>query len=353
VGLFSSSGQLLPSNWASVNLSAGLGVGLVGGVDCVADGLGNVYAFSGTTGLTRYDLLGNVLQAFQATGGSQLSMDLAPDECTMDLSVWQSGPAFGGPFNVCTNTNEGTFDWQLIDDMRVLPNWQILQLGDHAARLLDASGQGIRSYGPPPGDTGYFRFLSLDPDGTSFWACCDPYMYRFDIATGQILTQWPSGAGGGSFAVYGPPLLGDANVESDTVSNGAGTAEAFRTRVGYSGPLTRVHLYIDSSATASNAVVGIYSDRSGHPGTLVGQGTIAGVRSGSWNYVDIPSLPVTAGQYYWLAVLDPHGAGTLALRHSGALALGMVSAQHNLTALPAHWSGGSLTPSGSVSAYGS
>jgi hypothetical protein len=354
IGLFDSSGNLLASDWASVPIA---------GVNCVADGFGKVYADGPDSPITKYDLKGEALQTFNVVGGVQFAMDLAPDECTMYYSAWIAPLGFAGPFNVCANTQESANSWQLRDDLRVLPNWQVLLLGDYGARLVDTSGQSIRGYGPPVPGFGDFRNLSLDPDGTSFWACCNvnfaihpnpPYtldVFRFDTNSGHILAEWP--LSGGAIAVYGPPLLGDANVEGTVDSNTAGTAEAFQATAGYSGHLTRLHLWVDSSSTATQVDVGIYSAGLGHPGALQEQGTITNVRPGSWNYVDVPSMSVTAGQRYWIAVLGPSGGGTIRFRDVAGGQPSKTSAQHKLTALPANWSTGKVWASAPMSAYGS
>jgi hypothetical protein len=59
------------------------------------------------------------------------------------------------------------------------------------------------------------------------------------------------------------------------------------------------------------------------------------LRPGSWNYVDLPSMPVTAGQRYWIAVLGTSGGGTVSFRDRRIGGLAETSAQHKLTALPA------------------
>ena len=97
---------------------------------------------------------------------------------------------------------------------------------------------------------------------------------------------WPVPSG--VLDVYGPPLLGDADVETHVDSDTAGTAEAFLTTAGYSGQVSSVHVYVDASSTASRIVVGIYADRNGTPGALQQQATITGLRAGSWNYIDVP-----------------------------------------------------------------
>jgi hypothetical protein len=350
----------------------------------VADGFGNVYVATAPSlveTITKYDIRGTLLQTFNPTsipGVGPFSIDLAPDECTAYYGNWPGGPVDGvfeglGRFNVCTNSQGPFVGTSFVDDLRVLPDWRILTTDDPAASLLDASGRGIRSYYPGGAlftNNDSLRTVSLDSDGKSFWVCCTSVnadvprvdkIFRFDIDSGQLLAAWPAPAFA-SAAAYAPPLLGNANVKSTVDSNTAGTAEAFSTRAGYSGQMTRLHLWVDSSSTASTAIVGVYSNRAGRPGALLTQGTITNPRAGSWNYVDLPSTSVTEGQRYWIAVLAPRGGGVLSFRDARgrhrrlnlALRASETSARHNLSALPAQWPGAASSRSAApLSAYGS
>jgi hypothetical protein len=289
-------------------------------------------------------------------------MDLAPDECTMYYGAFAGDPNGLGPFNVCTNTQESATGWDQIDDLRVLPNGQFIVLDDFRASLLDSSRQLVRSYAPPF-PQGHLRTLSLDPDGTSFWMCCEldlnapgpPFpsdVFRVDIQSGAIIAQWPVNPAG-AIAVYSPPLFGDANVEGTVDSDSPGTAEAFPMTAGYSGHTTRLHLYVDASSKAKNVVVGAYADARGRPGALLEQATITNPKAGSWNYVDIPSTLIAAGKRYWIAVLGPRGGGKVSFRDRAGGARSQTSTQHKLAALPAQWSAGRTWPSSPLSAYGS
>jgi hypothetical protein len=345
VGLFDNSGNLLPSNWAAVT-----------GYHCVADGYGNVYVNGGIEASTvaKYDIKGDLIETFTLPYDTVAppSLDLAPDECTLYYSEGFPLDAIGR-FDVCTNSPETAFAsvGPILDDIRVLPNWQVVGVFDTASNLFDVTGQSIQGYAPPFG-TDTLRSASLDPDGTSVWICCAGGLLRYDINSGSLLSQL-TGIGDLS-AVYGPPLFGNADVAPNVDSNPAGTAEAFLTRVRYSGQMTRLHLYVGSSSTATQAIVGIYSNRLGQPGVLQAQGTIANLRPGSWNYVDLPSMSVTAGQRYWIAVLSPSGGGKVSFRDRRLGGLAFTSRQHQLTALPAHWSSNlrDIRLSGAVSGYG-
>jgi hypothetical protein len=353
VGLFDNAGNRLASNWATV--AAG---------KCVADGLGNVYV--GTSSglfqyvITKYDLAGNPIQMFPLTlrAVQPMGMDLAPDECTMFVGGF-APTAGNGQLNVCTGTQSGP-PWD--EDIRVLPNWQLLMADDGAALLSDQSRQLLASWQGSPSLSSIqsVRQVALDPDGSTFWSCCwsprSPFtiggVARFSLSGSTApLSVWP--ADGTGLNIYGPPLLGNANLASRVDSTRAGSAEAFLKRVRFSGQLTRLHVWLDASTTAQQVVVGIYSNGFGRPATLMGQGTIANVRPGSWNYVDVPSMPVKARQFYWVAVLAPGAGGTAALRDKPFSGISILSAQDHLTALPQHWPGSLWKLSGELSAYGS
>jgi hypothetical protein len=353
VGLFNASGNRLPSNWASLTSDINS--------LCVADGLGHVYVSDPRPDAThatfsKYDLRGDHLATFTVTpvfGLRPLALDLAPDECTMYYGNWNGGHGTYGQFNVCTNTPVASVIPSFaIDDLRVLPDWRVIATDDPSAFLVDASGQFVQSYKPAPLKTADLRFVSLDPDGTSFWLSTidgSRSVFRFDVNSGQQLAAW---TGGGPMAVYGPPLVGNADVAPTVDSNPDGTAEAFARRAQFSGQLTYLRLYLDSSSTASQAIVGVYSDRGGHPRTLLTQATITNIRTGSWNNVHVPPITVTAGQRYWLAVLAPSGAGTISFRDTAGRGRSQTSAGHGLTGLPTRWSGGRTRAIGQLSAYG-
>lgn len=357
VGMFDVQGNALPSQWATATAADH---------DCVADGVGHVYIGTNTpagSSINQYDLEGDLIRTFPAaptggsTGGQPLSIDLGPDECTMYYDAENSGWPQIGRFNVCTSTQETPFASDLndtvFDDLRVLPNWQVAATFDTHGVLFDASGAPIGVYAPSSPFTDSLRNMSLDPDGTSLWICCSGGdINRFDITSGSLLSQW-SAFGFSQIAVYGPPLLGNANVAPNVVSRPAGTAEAFVTRTQYSGTLARLHLWVGGSTSADSIAVGIYSNSFGHPGALQAQGTISNVIPGTWNYVDVPSMPVTAGQLYWIALLGRSGGGTVAVRDRAFGAVASVDARRHLTALPQRWSVGGWSISGSLSAFGS
>jgi hypothetical protein len=220
VGLLDSSGNLLGSSWASVT----------GAQRCVADGSGHVYVSARPAGytITKYDIKGTLLQQFPITHPEAhgLAIDLAPDGCTLYYGSWAAPGGAINRLNGCTNAPGTAFTGDnFVDDLRVLPDGQVIVTDDLYARLEDASGQFVRRYQHPSCAVAFacsdsLRTMSLDPDGKSFWVCCAGFkpayvaeVFRFDIATGQLLTEWASG-GGVAMAVYAPPLRGNGDIDS-------------------------------------------------------------------------------------------------------------------------------------------
>jgi outer membrane protein assembly factor BamB len=147
-------------------------------------------------------------------------------------------------------------------------------------------------------------------------------------------------------------LLGDQALYSGLDSNSPGTAEAFRTTAVASGTLAKLAAYVDSSSTATSLVVGIYSDSSGHPRSLLAQGT-ATPTNGTWNTVSVSSTAITSGTTYWIALLAPNGTLRFRDRACGCANPSESSAQTTLTTLPATWTTGIAYKDAPASAYGS
>jgi hypothetical protein len=377
VGLFDTSGNLLRSNWSLAPYRG----------ECAVDGFGHVYVAGGPHGgsmqygywgtFDKYDLTGHLLSTYTVslTGNAYVylvaTLDVAPDQCTIYYGA--DGGNTINRFNVCTDTQEpqlGNYYGEIRDQLRVLPTWQVAVAIDQGALFFDASGQLLwdwNDYGtvPPGSGADAVHWLSLNPDGNSFWIGaardtsnpCSPNVLWQMSDSGQVLSTLDMACGTGpvgGIAVFGPPLLGDANVKRTADSNPAGTAEAFVATAGDPGQMSGLHLYVDSASTASQVVLGIYSDRNGHPGSLLQQATISNVMAGSWNYITLPStVAVTAGQRYWIAVLGPSGGGTIRFRDTAGGGTSQTSSQHKLTGLPATWSTGKSWASTPLSAYGS
>ena len=107
--------------------------------------------------------------------------------------------------------------------------------------------------------------------------------------------------------------------------------------------------------TAPNVIIGLYSDNSGHPGTLLTQGTIQWVyQYGGWHATDVSPVSVTANQAYWIALLAPENGGTIKFRDRDDNGYTSESSdESDLTALPSTWTTGQVWSTSSASAYAS
>lgn len=146
-------------------------------------------------------------------------------------------------------------------------------------------------------------------------------------------------------------LLGSQSValSQDSVSNG--TSESFPVTATSTGSLASLALYVDSSSNSRKVIVGIYSDSANRPALLLTQGTLSTIQSGAWNTIPLPSIGITSGTRYWIALLSTRG--TLYFRDAATGGCSSItSAQQNLTALPANWSSGSSWNTCQLSAYG-
>jgi hypothetical protein len=147
-------------------------------------------------------------------------------------------------------------------------------------------------------------------------------------------------------------LVGDQTVEASTDNNPAGAAEAFQYTAGTSGNLDTLFVYLDSTNTATQVIVGLYANNaSNSPGALLTQATIAKPVNGAWNNATVPTTPVTIGTKYWIAIMSPVGAGTVKYRDKTTGTASQASAQTNLSALPGTWSSGANFANAPMSAY--
>ncbi len=131
-------------------------------------------------------------------------------------------------------------------------------------------------------------------------------------------------------------FLGNPNVESQVGSIPLGQAEAFQATADASGNLQSLVIYMDSTSTVSQLVAGLYADASGHPGTLLNQGSSTQLQSGAWNPISLPATSVVAGTPYWIAILGT-ASGTVTFRDSNGGCAAESSAESSLTSLPPAW----------------
>src|SRR5579862_7542827 len=147
-------------------------------------------------------------------------------------------------------------------------------------------------------------------------------------------------------------LIGVSSVEATLDNGSVGQAEAFLVTASVTGSVTTLSVYLDASNAAQTVYVGLYSNSSGHPETLLGAGTIAAPTAGQWNTVNLsPAVQLTAGTAYHIALLGT--GGLIQYRDTSNGTYSETSSQSNLASLPDVWSSGSSWTSGPLSAYGS
>jgi len=147
-------------------------------------------------------------------------------------------------------------------------------------------------------------------------------------------------------------LVGSNAIQSGLDNNPPGMAEAFQYTAASSGTVTHLRVYADGSNTARQLVLGLYSNNNGHPGTLLTGGIVNNPAAGAWNAVSVPSVAVTAGRSYWLAILGPSGGNIPQFRDRSCCGgPNETSAQTNLSVLPTTWSTGTMYANSPASLY--
>jgi hypothetical protein len=134
-------------------------------------------------------------------------IELASDQCTI-LYTSQGTTVFR--FNACTGQQLSTFATGLHTGLglRVLPDGGVLVADDQNIVRLDSAGRTIGTYNAT-GESCWVS-LTLDPDGTSFWAVdfCTSDIVHFDITSGNQLAKF--NAGTPTQTVYGIAMRGAA-----------------------------------------------------------------------------------------------------------------------------------------------
>jgi O-glycosyl hydrolase len=167
---------------------------------------------------------------------------------------------------------------------------------------------------------------------------------------GNITTSSATAVTVKNAAPTGTLLLGSQSIQSSSDTNASGDAEAFRYAAVASGATGTLSFYINSGNSATTLKLGVYSDNSGHPGTLLSSGTATGFSAGSWATVNLaPAANLTNGTTYWIAFLGT--GGTLAYRDLGSGGCSESYSTSSQTNLPSTWSSGQVWPSCTISAY--
>lgn len=153
------------------------------------------------------DCSGDIL-VFNALGGFQTAFDVAPDNrgsARIDLAsdgctMFYTSQGFNVKrFNVCSNLQLPDFNTAPIPSgeawgLRTLPDGGVLVACRTMIARLNAAGDLVQTY-DVPSELRLWQGLDLGGDGT-FWASNfgSSKVYRFDIATGDVLWSFNTGA---------------------------------------------------------------------------------------------------------------------------------------------------------------
>src|SRR5439155_15191237 len=143
-------------------------------------------------------------------------------------------------------------------------------------------------------------------------------------------------------------LIGDQTVQPQQVRVAGGQAAAYQYIAAFSGQASMIRLFVDSGTTAPVIRVGLYADENGSPGTILTQGSVAGLTVG-WASIVVPPVALVQSQRYWIVVLSP--LGNVNLRDSILGGSSLLSSQTTLAAFPATWSAGAAAARAPLSAY--
>jgi hypothetical protein len=155
-----------------------------------------------------------------------------------------------------------------------------------------------------------------------------------------------TGPSGGQF--------GDGGLEPSTTTLTAKDAYAYQWTAYANGTANYVETYLDSGNASANVVVGIYSDSSGAPGTLLGHGSTTSPTNGAWNAISIASPPsIVSGTKYWLAVMsaDTNAVKVRQKLTGCSLPGGNLSSDTTDTAMDTPWTTGTTDTSCAMSMY--
>jgi hypothetical protein len=196
------------------------------------DEAGNAYVgqADGTRDILKFDSAGNPLASFNVATSDRGSdwIDLAADQCTM---FYTSEGSEVKRFDVCTNTQladfapPGTLHRPAFALRLLLPaqGGGLLVADSQDIHRLDGSGAVAQTY-DAPGENCWFA-LNLDPDSTSFWSAdfCTSNVYKFDIATGSVLTSFNTGTPANT--VFGLAVFGELLVSQRILTLAPATDE--------------------------------------------------------------------------------------------------------------------------------
>jgi len=223
--LFDNMGNIITSPWA--------GPFDTHPESCALNSAGEIYVgqADGSRDVLKFDAAGTLLDSYDVATGPRGSdwIDLAADQCT--LFYTSEGPTIRR-FDTCTNTQQADFATNLTEPgfsticyaLRIRLNGEVMVACTNRLYRLDATGAVIQSYPLPAGETSILFAMNLDPDDATFWTAGfnSGNIYRIDIATGAIVTQFNAQSAVKGLAIFGeitvarPPASLTLDPETDT-----------------------------------------------------------------------------------------------------------------------------------------
>ncbi len=165
----------------------------------VIDTAKNIYVghANGSRLVRKFNPAGTLLDTFaparEARGTDWI--DLAADQRTL---FYTSEGRYVKRFDLATKTQLADFNNKPMTGsfayaLRILPGGGVIVANTQTIVRMDTSGNIVQTY-DAPGEDNWFA-VNLDPDGQTFWSgnLTGGKVYRFNIATGEIVTSWDSG----------------------------------------------------------------------------------------------------------------------------------------------------------------
>jgi hypothetical protein len=163
----------------------------------VFDASGNMYVgqADGQAQVLKFGPAGNLLGTYSPQREDRGTdwIDLSADQCTLHYT---SESISIKAFNVCTNVQLSDFATGLSGPCyahRIRPNSEELVACTSLVYRLNSSGNVIQTY--TLSGTSLLFALNLDPDNKTFWTAdfSNGTVFRIDIATGAVVTQFNAG----------------------------------------------------------------------------------------------------------------------------------------------------------------
>jgi Abnormal spindle-like microcephaly-assoc'd, ASPM-SPD-2-Hydin len=194
---------------------------------------------------------------------------------------------------------------------------------------------------------------SAFPQGTP---TVDPRTARASVAgAAQAARSGPNPTSGSNTStdLASTLLIGEQNVESQVQNDPVGQAEAFQSHGISNGTVDSLSIYLDASSASTQLFLGIYTGTgTGHPATLLSQGSSTHLQAGAWNTIQVSPIGVIKGNRYWIAVLGVQGGRPAFRDRYDADCVSETSYQTKLTSLPVTWRTGTDWPNSCpLSAY--